>query len=126
MHGAQLADKSGAFRTLVNVVRRGLKDKVANVYLTSLSMLQQAIDGFAASAGARDIQVRARWLHLGAPVVLQSAPCAARRCVLQPFPFVAALQPRAQAPALSAARDLALPSGGACARVTADAGAPTP
>lgn len=51
-----LQDKSGAFRTMINMVKRGMKDKVANVFLTSLATFQATIDGFAASGG-KDIQV---------------------------------------------------------------------
>eukprot|EP00195_Chlamydomonas_chlamydogama_P012277 CAMPEP_0202901254 /NCGR_PEP_ID=MMETSP1392-20130828/14151_1 /ASSEMBLY_ACC=CAM_ASM_000868 /TAXON_ID=225041 /ORGANISM="Chlamydomonas chlamydogama, Strain SAG 11-48b" /LENGTH=824 /DNA_ID=CAMNT_0049587793 /DNA_START=202 /DNA_END=2677 /DNA_ORIENTATION=+ len=51
-----LQDKRDAFRTLVRTVQRGMKDKVANVFLTSLSLFQCLIDGFSATAGSSSIQ----------------------------------------------------------------------
>lgn len=52
----QLADKPNALRTLRNAVVRGLKDKVANVFLSSLALFSSSVDAFGHSAGAREVE----------------------------------------------------------------------
>ena len=54
----ELQGRPNAFRTLSNAIRRGLRDRVANVFLSALSLYQTVVDGFASSTGAKDIQVR--------------------------------------------------------------------
>ena len=57
MASGTVQSHSNAFRTLSSVVKKAMRDKVANVYLSSLSTFQATIDGFAESVGSRDIQV---------------------------------------------------------------------
>mmetsp|Transcript_16128 Transcript_16128/g.44039 ORF Transcript_16128/g.44039 Transcript_16128/m.44039 type:complete len:886 (+) Transcript_16128:261-2918(+) len=52
----ELQSHSNAFRTLSGIVKRGMKDKLANVFLSSLSTFQTIVDNFAATVGGRDIQ----------------------------------------------------------------------
>ena len=54
----KLQSKSNAFRTLSAVVRKAMKDKLANVFLNSLSTFQTVIDGFSSQVGNKEIQVR--------------------------------------------------------------------
>ena len=54
----KLQGKSNAFRTLSAVVRKAMKDKLANVFLNSLSTFQTVIDGFSSQVGNKEIQVR--------------------------------------------------------------------
>jgi len=51
-----LVGQHNAFRTLVNTVKRAMKDKVANVYLGSLAAFSALIDACSAGTGGRDIQ----------------------------------------------------------------------
>lgn len=73
VRGGELVGKSGAFRTLLNAVKRAMKDKVANVYLASLTAFSSLIDGFSASTGGRDIQVRP-WPTCSTELMIY-APC---------------------------------------------------
>lgn len=54
----KLQGKSNAFRTLSAVVRKAMKDKLANVFLNSLATFQTVVDGFSSEVGNKEIQVR--------------------------------------------------------------------
>ncbi|GLC37245.1 hypothetical protein PLESTB_001144100 [Pleodorina starrii] len=52
--------KRDAFRTLVRLAVRGMKDKVANVYLSCLALLPALVDsGLAAAGGGREVEAMA-------------------------------------------------------------------
>ncbi|EFJ48806.1 hypothetical protein VOLCADRAFT_104552 [Volvox carteri f. nagariensis] len=52
--------KRDAFRTLVRLVTKGMRDKVANVYLSCLSLLPALVDsGLAAASGGREVEAMA-------------------------------------------------------------------
>jgi len=53
----KIQGRSNAFRTLSGVVRRGMKDKLANVFLSSLATFQAVVDGFMDTVGGKDVQV---------------------------------------------------------------------
>ncbi|MEW5308551.1 MAG: hypothetical protein WDW38_000501 [Sanguina aurantia] len=54
--GGGFNDKRDAFKILMRMVQRGMKDKVANVFLTSVSVFTSLVDMYAPVVGPRDVE----------------------------------------------------------------------